>query len=201
MATNNFHNENANKIFAVLMNYERPILDDDGNETDETEYVSPDEFEYEMLTEGIAEELASIESLSYYESGDASFLRSYEGTSLGTLKLSKDYLDVECSVSIIPVIKSGYYEGANLDWEMRFEADGYDTDTIEDFIEEWEYNADHDNNPGLVAMNKKYVKNWAETTLDFIVEEVEKVFENFTEIKLRKVGGFSNGEAIYEKSA
>ena len=45
MGTSNFYNVNARNVYAVLMNYERPVLDSEGEETDVMEDCAPDTWE------------------------------------------------------------------------------------------------------------------------------------------------------------
>jgi hypothetical protein len=204
MGTNNFHNENASKIFAVLMGREEHLLDDEGNETEETEYIYPDEWECDDLKSNVLYSLKAIaeksKTIYFWKSGNANFLQSFEGGILGSLNIDKDYLGITCQVEVTAVLRSGYYEGANLDWELTLYADGYESCEITDFLDEWEYQARKYNGIGLVSMNRDHVENWANQALTNLTEEVEKVFEEFTEIKLKKVGQFSNGTAVYERA-
>jgi hypothetical protein len=200
MATNNFHNKNASKIYAVLMNREQPILDDEGNETDETEYVYADEWECEDLLSNVKSEMETLakkhKTISFHKGGNADFLRSFDGSIIGSFWASKDYLGIDCEVEVAAVLRSGYYEGANLDFEITYKVNGYD---YEDYMAEWEYSANNNHKKGLVNIQYNNVSNWFENTADTLINELESIFENFTEIKLVKQGQFSNGEAIYSK--
>jgi len=201
MGTNNFHNKNASRIFAVLMNREEHLLDDEGNEMEETEYIYPDEWECEDLLSNVKCDMEALakkhKTISFHKGGNADFLRSFSGSVIGSFWISKVYLDIECEVEITAVLRSGYYEGANLDFEITYRVNGYDYD---DYMAEWEYSAENSNNKGLVRIHYNNVSNWFENSADTLITELEKIFEYYTEIKLVKVGQFSNGEAFYERA-
>ena len=57
MGTSNFYNKNASRVYVVLESYESPILDENGDETDELETVCPDSTDCDMLVEYIADVL------------------------------------------------------------------------------------------------------------------------------------------------
>jgi hypothetical protein len=57
LGTSNFHRVNARNVYAVLMDYEQPVLDDDGEETDELEMRSVDDFEIDDFVENIFQHL------------------------------------------------------------------------------------------------------------------------------------------------
>lgn len=199
MGTSNFLNRNARRIYAVLMDSEEAILDDEGNETDETEYRSADEWEYEDLKDNLINEF-KVSSFKFHEGGVLTDNnRNFHGTLLGKLSSYKDYLGVEVGIEIKAIIRSGYYEGANLDWELEYSLDGYDADEIEYAIAEWEYQANKEFNLGLVKMNSKNVEAWITTEQEKLIEEVERIFAANCGIKLQKVATFSNGETIYKE--
>lgn len=202
MSTNNFHNVNASRIYAVLMNREVPIIDEDGNETEETECVTADDFDSEMLIDDIKEQMKETKFHFRERGEDKNELRSYPSNIIATLYNSKEYLGVEVEVHITTLVRGGYYEGGNLDYSICFYANGYESDSIEDCIEEWEYQSDYysGKGKGLVSMNKGKVQSWLDNTTSEIISEIEKIFENVCDVKLKKVGQFSNGEALYEKA-
>lgn len=198
MGTSNFYNKNANKVFAVLMNYETPILNEDGEETEETETVSPEEWEYEDLKKEVILSLEKSKfnhytsSKTVYEDG----LRSYPGTLLGDLYISKQYGDTEITVEITAIIRSGYYEGCNLDWECVIKIDGSETDSGE-FSVDFGYASDM--SIGLQAIVAPKALKWAEKMQNELIEELEKIY---TEISMPLVvtARFSNGETWYAKA-
>jgi hypothetical protein len=200
MGTSNFYNKNASKTFAVLMGYEQPIIDEDGNETDQTEWRSPDEWDYDDFISNIQ---STLKESPYYwrpEIGNNSHnLRSFEGRILGSYIEGKTLLNVSLEVQITCILRSGYYEGANLDWEITYYIDGYEHDDIDNAIEEWEYQANKDFNIGLCRIHKAKAEEYLNQTRDKLIEHVEKVYTEAS-MPLRVVARFSNGETMYERA-
>jgi hypothetical protein len=199
MATNNFYNKNASAIFAVLMNYEQPILDDDGNETDDTEHVSPESWEYDDLILELQSAMQTKFGRDYVKGGQDDRDRNFYGTAIGRYLLDKTYMGVTIEIELTAMIRSGYYEGANLDWDITLHVDGYSHDDVPDALAEWEYQAEKEYNAGLVKANLRHVKLWTEKTCEAMRDSLEEIFAEYSDVKLRKVGQFSNGEAVYER--
>ena len=199
MATNNFHNVNAENIYAVLMGRDEPVIDEDGNETDEYEYIQPQDFEYEDLLENLRSEFKNSKDW-ISDDGNAHFLRSFSGTEISTLCKNKEYLGISVEIEIIPVIRSGYYQGANLDYELKFTVNGYEieqSDVVNDWAEEAIYREEY--NRGLIEINKSHLGTWLEENTVNLVKFVENIFKDYTGFKLKKVSQASNGEAFYER--
>jgi hypothetical protein len=202
MGTSNFHNVNAYNVYAVLMNYEQPICDDDGNETEETETVAPDRWDIDCFIEDIrlqAEALAIKNNIKYYkelEMSDPHTLRSYGSTDLFQLYQSKDFGDVNVQVNINCVARHAYYEGASLDWYVTCTM-GNETELIDDMdyeINEWMSYM----NAGLRTIQSRNIESWVTSIKDSLIETVEQIFtENSTPLTV--TARFSNGETIYSK--
>lgn len=202
MGTSNFHNVNAYNVYAVLMNYEREILDDDGNETDETEPVACESWEVEDFIDDIrtqAEALTVGSNFKYYkelEMADPHSLRSYGSTPLFQLYHKKDFGDVGVEININCVARHAYYEGASLDWYVSSTIAG-ETNLIEDT----DYEIDEyisDMNAGLRKIQERNVKAWATSVKDSLIETVEKLFTE-NSMPLVVTARFSNGETHYAK--
>ena len=194
MATGNFFNKNASKVFAIACATEVDTLDEHGNET--TEYRQPDEFEYAEEIEFIKDEIKRHPK--WNDEGSDDYSRNFHRTALGVLIADKSYLDVTIEIGITAFARSGYYEGANLDWELEFFVDGYEHSDIDGAVEEWEFQVEEDNNAGLISIHKTNVENWMNNTVDNLIEELEAIFENVSQHKLRVAARFSNGEVMYE---
>ena len=199
MATNNFYNKNASKIFAVLMNYEQPMLDNDGNETDDTEHVSPESWEYDDLILDLQSAIQTKFGRDYVKGGQDDRDRNFYGRAIGRVLVDRDCMGVTIEIELTAMVRSAYYEGANLDWELTIHVDSYSYDSVPEAIEEWEYQAEKYNNVGIVKANKKHVENWIARSSLELIEGIEEVFEEFSAIKLIKIGQFSNGEAVYNQ--
>lgn len=214
MGTSNFYNQNASKVYAVLMDetvYRCTICNDYEYDKHETclscgsfdikeSYLSSDIHDWEAFESNLYERLKSLREKGYFvQEGGGIFsnLRSFEGKVIATISECKTYMGVEVEIQLVAILRSGYYEGANLDWELTYFADGYEND--EEIVEEWEYQAAKEHSVGLVKMNRSRVEAWVETNRDRLVSDVETIFEEMS-TPLRLVGRFSNGEAIYESA-
>jgi hypothetical protein len=197
MGTSNFYNKNANTIFAVLTSYESPILDDDGEETDETETVHPEEWECEDFIDNLQE---MLKEKGYDSSNVWDNERSYPGREFAYKTLSKQYCGQWFEVKISAIIRSAYYDGANLDWEIQYvpgdgnwQEDEPDEDQIKDSLT-WD-----GVNQGMAAMQTKNVLRWLENSRDSLITELEDVYGEVCGHKLQVSARFSNGETWYSE--
>ena len=151
MATSNFHNVNASHIFAV-------------------DYLQ-DEYDYQDLVDNLQ---YSLKETGYYNTltkSDPNELRSFPSKSIGSLDNYVESSDGESGivVTITVVIRSGYYDGVNLDWHCHFEEYGE---------------------------NVEHLLPAAEAEKNRLVEMIEYVFSEFS-TPLGVTAQFSNGETIY----
>lgn len=154
MATSNFHNVNATHIFAVQLE---------------------DEWAYEDLVYNLESEFNIHNDYSDYGKTDPDELRSYPSRSLGSFSDSLTIGDDEVEIFITPVIRSGYYEGCNLDWHIRLYVNGYEDDTYAD-------------DANVLRISNEYI------------EFIENIYSQYSE-PLGVTARFSNGETIYHKVA
>jgi len=197
MGTSNFYNKNASKVFAVLMNYETPILDDDGNETEETETVSPEDFECDDLIEDVQNHLKESKFYSWIPSKPVwDNDRNYSGRKIGSLSVGKQYGGVSIDIGIEAILRSAYYEGANLDWELIITIDGADTD-FEDFLQDFSYASEM--SVGLCTIVSRKALKWAEKMQNELIKEIEKIYTEIS-MPLQVMARFSNGETMYTKA-
>lgn len=151
MSANNFYNVNAKYIYSVEYN----------------------ENEYEYLIDDIKDIFKAKFGIEFFEDFSySSASRDYNGIRFGYIvkTIGHDEIIVDT------IIRSGYYLGANLDWDMKFYIDGYHEYTMDDI--------------------HKYPKLQKE--FNKVIDQVEDLYEKLS-TPLNKVGSFSNGEAIYEK--
>jgi hypothetical protein len=152
MATSNFHNVNATNIFAVQLE---------------------DEYDYEDLISNLESEFNKHSD--YYDCGktDQHELRSFPSRTLGSFSKGIEIGEDEVEVYVTPVIRSGYYEGCNLDWDVRYYVNGCE--------------------------DELYCEN---ISIEFIVNEyvefIETIYSQYSE-RLGVTARFSNGETIYHK--
>ncbi len=154
MATSNFHNVNATHIFAVQLE---------------------DEWAYEDLVYNLESEFNIHNDYSDYGKTDPDELRSFPSRSLGSFSDSILIGEDEVEIFITPVIRSGYYEGCNLDWHIRLYVNGYEDDTYAD-------------DANVLRISNEYI------------EFIENIYSQYSE-PLGVTARFSNGETIYHKVA
>lgn len=222
MGTSNFYNKNANRVYAVCMPVEEKFSKckecgekafewEEGYESEETttcsvcgtedsiehdtESVSNDSYEEDV--EYFKERLA--ESEFYTDGGKDDQDRSFYGKSLGYFRKIKTFGDVEVEVRIQAMIRSGYYEGANLDYnnpELFIDGSEMDMDDFENDFKNYNHS---DMNAGLLSIQSKHAHKWAEKALEEVTNALEEVYTSIS-MPLNVVGRFSNGETLYEKA-
>lgn len=150
MATSNFHNVNASHIFAVELQ---------------------DEYDYQDLVDNLESEFNTNLDYSDYGKSDPNELRSFPSKSLGSFNNSIEIGEDEVEIYVTPVVRSGYYEGVNLDWHVRYYVNGYEDDTYETHTR-------------------------VQTLVGVYVNFIENVYEQYSQ-PLGVTARFSNGETIY----
>jgi hypothetical protein len=149
MATSNFHNVNASHIFAVQLE---------------------DTYEYDDLIDNVKYSLKETGYFNLLTKSDPNELRSYPSTSIGSLdSYVEDSEGNGIYIQITAVVRSGYYDGVNLDWHLHFEEYG---ETVEHLLPQ------------------------AEQEQNRLIELVETVFAEFS-TPLGVTAQFSNGETMY----
>ena len=225
MGAPNFARGNTSKVFAVLMNREETFKEcsecghkhydyeyslDTLNECEngcegatfeeQTNYVSPDEYEYDDLKDYIREtaqeEIKNRKDIRFKEESGSDNDRNYCATNLFSYSTSKMFGDIEISVKVIGQIVGAYYEGASLDFSVEFN-DEECTNDEPDF--EWIFEYQSDMNRGLQVLQNKNAIKWAKKTKTELIELIEEVFTKVSE-PLNVVASFSNGETIYQKA-
>jgi hypothetical protein len=191
MGTSNFYKVNADKYYAVHMN------DDEGNYTD---------IDFEAETDRIDEELEDrgYENVGYKDRPR----RSDDAQVLGQLFVSEpdDLFMVEATV----LLRAGYYEGANLDWEISI----VPPMEWEDFSEFQDMNLKEQRdmvyNELLVAsdrgyIDRKYLKQYEQITdalsetIENVIEKLRRDFGQIAQRTLIRTATFSNGNSIYSE--
>lgn len=97
---------------------------------------------------------------------------------------------IEIMADLEVTLNHGYYEGHNLDWEIRIEGCKYsDYESMDDFLEE------HFSDEELTEVFRKRFKSWIQKC----IIECEKKCREMCDEVYHCIGVFSNGEAIYER--
>jgi len=195
MGTSNYYNKNASKIWSVETSY----YDDELNEEIEDECVWEDT---RSNVSSSLEVIAKQKQRSYYEDSslDVEQLRSFPSTSIGGYSDYIEFCNTEFKVELIPHTTSGYYEGFNLDFEIKFNADDLygDYDNLDDFIGDVKEFLFEENK--ALRMNLGNLQKRLEALLSEMIDEVEGVFEMYS-TSLEEFAKFSNGETIYKSVA
>lgn len=192
MSTCNYYSKNAKKIYVAI-------------EEDENDF---DFYDVKTDVENVGRENFPYKDDSWNEQMDARNICLGENY--------REFSNYLFGLSFTRRIcaRSGYYQGINLDYEIKVsdcyggeyylsEYDDVD-DLAEDIVNQIEESMDwfgyrNKWNKGLLKMQRKnIIKHFAQ----FIENEVdicEDVCDKCSEMKLRVVGRFSNGGAVYEK--
>jgi len=173
MSTSNFHNINASKIYAC---------------------DTADEYAYEDLKMNLEEEIDNLPKGYDVERQCSDELRNYPAHVLGVITDDFEYGETELEI----VLRSGYYGGVNIDFNILFEGNVYESieDILSEYQDTYEYNEEKE--------GKIHVKDM-EDQLEKITKFFNEAVNTFEELAgkwstpLRVVATFSNGETIYEK--
>jgi hypothetical protein len=196
MATGNFHNVHARKIYALV------------------EQEHDDEFEFEPieLSEFIDDVIDDVQSsiehklltdfnlqMDHVDVRDPHELRVHPSGNIGSVHM-KVPSNIDMTVELVMVFRCGYYRGANLDWYPIFNICGKTTNDIEDayeyIAEEVSDRIDIDVYNDDVIMSR-YVEV-LDTTLNDLIDKVESAFE-YVSTPMVILARFSNGEVMYQK--
>ena len=175
MSTSNFHNVNANRIFACEL---------------------ADEFDYEDLLENLRSALSEVPVDYTFDGNDPHELRSYPSRVITGLALSKSYQNFSVDLELSIIIRSGYYAGCNLDWDLVYKIEGEPVFETEFYEPIRDYSACSER---MALYKSEFARKWAEKTERELIRQVEAIFRQFS-TSLRVAARFSNGETIYEEA-
>ena len=195
MATSNFYSKNTSKIWSVEASY----FDEELNEQIEDEFIWEDT---RSNVSSSLEVIAKQKKRSYYEDNSLKVndLRSFPSTSIGEYSDYIEFCNTEFNVKLIPHTTSGYYQGFNLDFDIKFNVDGIyaDYDNLDDLLQDVKEFLFEENK--ALRMNLGNLQKRLETLLSEMIDEVERVFEMYS-APLYQFARFSNGETIYKPVA
>jgi len=177
MSTRNFSTNNSSVIFAF------------GD--DEYEYIF-DEIRTSIKNGG-------FEYVDMTEIGET----IYDGEILGTVySPSKSYKEFSVELKLDIIVRSGYYEGGNFDWDLTLDVEG---ETYEYENGEFDYENiakdlmyTYDYSEKKAEQYAGYIKTFIDSEAEEIIIKTERIIsENTT--KLGISAQFSNGETWYTK--
>jgi len=176
MATPNFSNKNASLVYAIE--------------------IQNDE-DFDIIEEDLKNELQKIGfEVDIKEEWDND--RNYGGKILGKKQIWVDYKkDYSYSYILKAIMRSGYYSGVNLDWELTFmEVNGCVRDELDwkDIKDDCEWLEIKITDTIAKKMEEK-IRNKVEKD----IKKLEKLYVNIS-TPLNHIGTFSNGEAVYRKA-
>jgi hypothetical protein len=214
MGTSNFARGNTSRVFAVLMDeevefsicskcgehhYEEQKRCDNGCEDSvleiQNESRAVEQFDVEDFVDfvrEVAKESAPKDIQYSQEDG-----RDRNASNLFSYKMSKWYGDLEVELQIVAKMRSGYYEGASLDFEFTI-FDGYEFSDSDNSVEYLFGNNCSCMNQGLLKIQQRHAERWVDRVKDQLIALTEQVFEQVS-MPLKVVATFSNGETIYSQ--
>lgn len=117
---------------------------------------------------------------------------------IGFFKFSKWYADVLVELSFHLYYDVGYYEGANLDYEILV-YNGFEySDDLENALECIFEDSD-DLSVGMQKIQSKNAMKWIEKVKAETSEKIENLFSDVCDNRLELVGTASNGESFYRE--
>ena len=182
MATGNFFNNNASVIYAIFQ---------------EDEY---DDFIYDDVKDSVSNDLNAFVKNSEVCLG---YSNNYhrDASMIEVIELTDEIAGVPLTVSIEILMRSGYYEGANLDYEINYNIDSIEFDDPEDAFQAyidvatWSF----DMSKGLATIQAKNAVKRLENISNELIEKVEKILKDNCTHVLQVSAIFSNGETWYSE--
>ena len=212
MATSNFYVKNAKSYYAFKDTYEVE------NEEGVMEEFTRDEWEWDELLDYIryrGEEGKFFDcpsSEKYNRHMDARNICE-TNTDWHTFGNGNAWI-TQTNIESVIVIRSGYYAGAVLDYDIKLESSqgdlfylsDYDNvnDMIDDYLDTMKDNVEwkgymHKWNVGTFEIQKKNIRKWLEKHINTHIENCEKFCKENCDVELKVSARFSNGETWYSK--
>lgn len=177
MGTSNFYNKNASNIYSIMDIRDRFHLDH------------------------IIEDIQNILESGGFDTPKPELygnMLSYTTQRIGVNSKHKLIGDAEIIVSIDALIRSGYYEGVNLDWVLNTEIYDKRLDdelqwygfSVEELLGDWM-------NKGMAKIHAPTAKGFIWDSQDDLVDRLEQVYKQVSK-PLTTKARFSNGNVMYE---
>jgi len=212
MATANFYIKNAQSYYAFNDTYKTE--NDEGEEVE----VVRDEWEWDDLLDCIC--YRGKEGKIFDCPSTEKFNRRMDARNICETNTEWKVFGkgnawtTETNVESVIVIRSGYYAGAVLDYDVRVETcegdyfylSDYDSvdDMVEDYLDtlkdivDWK-GYEHKWNVGTFKMQKKNIRKWIGKRINTHIENCEKFCKENCDMELCVSARFSNGETWYSK--
>lgn len=220
MGTSNFSRlNNASKYYTIFMDIKEKFVKCDECDTKFLEWES----EYEEIESTkcctnckssdltFDEEYRRLESWEIYDwklyfrehlediggDHDDEVARSSDRVYIGFFEFSKWYADVLVALKFHLYYNIGYYEGANLDYEILVHNGYENSDELENALEC--IFEDSDLPVGMQKIQAKNAMKWIEKVKEETSEKIENLFSEVCDNRLELVGTFSSGESIFRE--
>lgn len=174
MSTRNFYVENASRIFVIDCH---------------------SDFDYQDSMFIITEELSSK---GWGPASECTNDRMYSGHIFATKSIKVAIGRCCVDVTVRAIVRSGYYQDANVDWDLLIDGESYypddiDVDAARDILEADYWYGD---NIGFCKIQAKPLFRRLQAAIQAMTEELEEVYANLTNSYIT-VGVYSNGATIY----
>lgn len=177
MATGNFYNENASRIFAS---------------------ACEEEFDYEDLISNVEYGIKALDKLSFNSGKAGEYLDDSSKILEYSLSDTFDYADgtsIECVIH--PVARSGYYSGVNLDWICEYYIDGHEVVSDECIKDHLTYYEDYTELKALKTSVARFKR--LDKIKEKLTDKLENIYLDYT-TPLVVTARFSNGETMYAEA-
>lgn len=193
MGTSNFSRlNNASKYYTIFMDINEKFVKCNECDTKFLEWES----EYEEIDDWKSYFKECLENAGgdYDDNKDRQLDRNY----IGAFNFSKWYADVLVELKFLLYYDVGYYEGANLDYEILV-YNGFEySDDLENALE-YIFEYSDDLSVGMQKIQSKNAMKWIEKTKEEVSEKIENLFSEVCDNKLELIGTASNGESFYRE--
>lgn len=191
MSTSNFCNFEASKYYAI-----------GSDPNDQFIYDYTKDNVYNEVKKLVKEKRYSLRHCNENKMYHQLFNRNYGGKYICNIEHSKDFGDIEITLTFYIVLSGAYYQGATLDYISEIQINGDDNGDKEAFDKNFmpsdlQYYSEMP--IGMQIIQSKNIKKFVSSAYDEMTEQIEKIFEKHCEHKLVCTAVFSNGEAIYSK--
>ena len=182
MGTSNFHTANAQATYVI------DYADDEYIWQEATEHLGQWIHELDPTFE-LSESIESKEEL-----------RSFPASSVGYWSYELTYLNILFEVHVNLFLRSGYYEAANLDYEVQWFMEGCDYyNDVDSILSELDFSpTTYDINQGLWTIHKSNLESNLVQLESNAVSQVEAILAQVS-TPYGVAAQFSNGETIYTK--
>lgn len=193
MSAPNFIKHNAVNYYCV------------GLSDDENDMYSP---EWDFITEDV-QQVAKSENNNWYNIDDSDGDRSYPMSYCTARDYTLNYCGEYFYISVRLGLRSAYYEGATIDYDIELSGDDWAAGTLENgdidglvdgYIDDMQHGYKTISN-GLFSMNKQRIADKLRQVVSGIIADCEKICNICAQEKLYKYAQFSNGEALYKRAS